>query len=258
VTIVTVASGDGVDEQVESQKFCKQCYKTIPKEARLCSHCNSYQDWRSWFSISGTVLALLTALVSVLGIATPAIIKVLHTPKSNAVLQAPSLDGTMLRIVATNSGDAPASLVRARIAGDYLAGATKIRLRNDGDAIIPPGSKLLTFDIVPLLDEDQSYAGSMEALTAVVSKKPMPPTSILLEVAQSDGASAELRFDLSDDNMFSLLRNNADRCSGISEPNFMNGCIGNGAPKEARAPGRPLQPSPRPKIKAKEPAMGEL
>lgn len=228
-----------MNEQDQSQMLCKQCSNAIPRGARLCSHCSSYQDWRSWFSVSNTVLALLTALVSVLGIATPAVINVLHSSKSEAILQAPSLDGTTLRIVAVNRGDAPASLIRARIDGEYLAGATKVRLRNDGDAIISPGSKLLTFDIIPLLDERQSYDGSLEAMSAVMSKKPLPATSVLLGLAQSDGAVSVLKFTLTDEDMFGLLRDNADRCSGIDKPNFTNGCIGNGLPVEGRAPNRP-------------------
>jgi hypothetical protein len=228
-----------MNEQDQSHVLCKQCCNAIPKGARLCSNCSSYQDWRGWFSVSSTVLALLTALASVLGIATPAVINVLHSPKSDAILQTPSLDGTTLRVVAINRGDAPASLIRARIDGEYLAGATKVRLRNDGDAIISPGSKLLTFDIIPLLDEKQSYDGSLQAMTAVVSGKPLPATSVLLGLAQSDGSVSVLTFTLTDEDMFRLLRGNSDRCSGVDKPDFTNGCIGNGAPAEGRAPSGP-------------------
>lgn len=228
-----------MNEEVNLPTLCKQCRNTIPEGALLCSHCGSYQDWRSTFSISSTVIALLTALVSVLGIATPAVINVLHVPRSDAVLQAPSIEGTTLRVVAVNRGDASASLIRARIDGEYLAGATKVRLRNDGDAIIPPGSKLLVFDIIPLLDEDQSYAGSLEAIQAIASKKPLPATSVLLGLEQSDGTVSVLRISLTDEDMFSLLRDNANRCSGVKSPDFTNGCIGNGVPADERGPGRP-------------------
>jgi len=126
----------------------------------------------------------------------------------------------------------------ARIDGEYLAGATKVRLRNDSDAIIPPGSKLLTFDIVPLLDEKQSYDESLEAMTAVISKKPLPTTSVLIGLTQSNGETSVLRFVLDDEDMFHLLRGNADRCSSVEKPNFTNGCVGNGTPAEKRAPSR--------------------
>lgn len=64
-------------EQDQSSVRCKQCCNDIPQRALLCSECGSYQDWRGWFSVSSTVLALLTALLSVLGIVTPVIINAL-------------------------------------------------------------------------------------------------------------------------------------------------------------------------------------
>ncbi len=218
-------------EEDPTQSLCKECRNPIPYRARLCSHCNSYQDWRGLFSISTITLALMTALISVIGAVSPAVINMLYPPRSKASLQMPSLDGTTLRVVAINKGGAPASLIRARIDGDYLAAATKVRLRNDGDAIIPPGSKLLTFDVIPLLNEDQSYQGSLDALGAIVSKKHLPQTSVIFGLAHSDGSISVHKFPLSDNDMFNLLRENADRCSNISEPNFINGCIG--APEEA-------------------------
>lgn len=214
------------------EALCKQCHNPIPVGAKLCSHCGSYQDWRSWFSISTTVLALLTALVSVLGIAIPAIKTVVHTPKSLATLESPSFEGVTLRVLALNKGDAPASLIRARIGGEYLAGATKVRLRDEANAIIPPGTKLFIFDIVPLLDEGQSYQKSLEVMQAVLSKTPLPPTFVLIGVAQSDGTVGVLKVPLRDEDMFRLLRDNADRCSSIDKPSFSNGCIGYGEPPE--------------------------
>ncbi len=216
----------------QTTTFCKQCQLPIPREARLCSHCASYQDWRRWFSISNTTLALLAALVSIVGIVAPTIHSVFHVPRSEAILTTPSLDGTTLRIIAINRGDAPASLTAARISGDYLAPATKVKFRNDSDAIIPPGSKLITFDVIPLMDEDESYQKSINMIGFVLSNKPAPPTEILFRLAQSDGRYSFHGFKIQDEDMFRLLRSNADRCSGIKEPNFENGCAGSGAPIE--------------------------
>ena len=212
---------------------CRECGNVIADQAKLCSACNSYQDWRRFFPFSGVVLAMLTALVSVLTVAVPTLYKLVHTPRSAVTLENPSLDGTLLRVVAVNRGDAPAVVYSAKIQGDYLAGATKVRLRNDSEAIIPPGSKQLIFDVIPLLDEDQSYQGSLEALTATLSKKPLPQTSIAIGVTQSDGQLTGMIYHLSDNDMFLLMRENADRCSAVDKPNFLNGCIGNGSPDEA-------------------------
>lgn len=218
---------------------CKQCGEPIPTGARLCSHCHSYQDWRGWLPISPIVLALLTALVSLLPNAVSAIKTAICTPKSQATLKFAALDGTTLRVLAINKGDAPAALIHAGIKGEYLAGATKVRLRDDADAIIPPGSRLLTFKIIPLLDEDQFYSRSIEAMQAVYSKKPLPPTLVVISIAQSDGRTSMLSVPISDEEMFQLLRDNADRCSAIDNPNFSNGCIGSGEPEDESAPEHP-------------------
>ncbi|MDG0806363.1 hypothetical protein PO856_003639 [Pectobacterium brasiliense] len=165
----SISSNQSLEEP--SSFLCKQCRYPIPNSARICSKCNSYQDWRSFVPFSNTALALLTALISVIGIAAPAFYTLVHTPRSKAVLTMPSVDGTTLRIIAINKGDAPASLIRAWVDSDYLAAATKVKLRSDSDAIIQPGNKLLTFDVVPLLDEEDSYRSSLEMLSYVIQKK---------------------------------------------------------------------------------------
>jgi len=224
---------DKSDVQVE---HCTQCRSEIPSGARLCSKCNSYQDWRSIIPFSNTALALLTALVSVIGIAAPAVYKVIHKPRSEAMLTMPSVDGTTLRVVAINRGDASASLTKAWVDSEYLAAATKVRLRNDSDAIIHPGSQLITFDIVPLLDEDDSYRSSLEMLTYVNQNIEPPRTEIRFHIYQSDGRFAVQAISLDAGQLFSLLRSNADRCSAVKVINFENGCIGRGTPPEERFP----------------------
>lgn len=216
------------DQQTHREAVCRQCREAIPEGARFCSHCHSYQDWRGWLPFSQTVLALLTALVSVVALSVPPIVKLIHTPRSGASLTAPSLDGTTLRIVAVNRGDAPAAFIHARMNSDYLAPATRIKLRNDADAIIPPGSKLLTFDIIPLLDEAASYNGSMEMMLTMVQKRPAPKTVISFEISQSDGRQEISVFPLDANDLFELLRANANRCSAVKNPDFLNGCIGYG------------------------------
>jgi hypothetical protein len=222
--------------EAEVTAYCKQCRHAIPAGALICATCNSYQNWRSLIPFSNTALALLTALVSTTAISAPALYKLVHTPRSEATLTMPSVDGTTLRVVAINEGDAPASIIKAWVSSDYLAGATKIRLRNDSDAILPPGSKLLKFDIVPLLDEDDSYRSSMEMIGYIIENKPAPRTEIRFHIRQSDGRFAVQAMSLDAGDLFTLLRANADRCSSIKEVSFDNGCIGRGMPPEERFP----------------------
>src|SRR5215467_12617372 len=63
-------------------KSCKVCGEDIKKEARKCTHCDSYQDWRANVGFSNTVLSLLVALCSVLTVAVPVILDTV-TPKNS-------------------------------------------------------------------------------------------------------------------------------------------------------------------------------
>src|SRR5258708_27102734 len=55
---------------------CIACSEEIQPGAKICTHCDQFQDWRRFFGISAPVLSLLVALVSVLSIAIPAILNV--------------------------------------------------------------------------------------------------------------------------------------------------------------------------------------
>ncbi|WP_230632106.1 hypothetical protein [Chromobacterium violaceum] len=190
--------------------------------------CKSYQNWRQRIPFSNMGVALVTSLISVAGIVVPHIYKVVHEPRSEATLMMPSVDGTTLRVVAVNRGDAPASLAKAWVVSQYLAPATKVRLRNDSEAIINPGSQLITFDIIPLLSEDESHSDSLEVLGNVINKKPSPRTEVRFHVMQSDGRYSVQAIPLDFEQLLALLRANADRCSTIKTANFENGCIGRG------------------------------
>ena len=207
---------------------CSQCRLEIPENAKFCTHCQSYQDWRRHFSVSSTVLALLTALVSVVSVTLPGFMHIFHTPASSMSDPIVTIEGTTIRVLVMNSGDAPGVFVRAFPKGDYLAGATKIRLRDEQKAVIAPGSNLLTFDVVPLLTQDQSYRNSLEMLQLIVVKKQAPETDIVFLFGESDGQSRVTRLPLDAEGLFGLMRANSDRCSAIKAPDFYNGCVGPG------------------------------
>ena len=61
---------------------CKVCKEEIKSGATICKICKGYQDWRGSLNLSGAVLGLLVALVSVLGFTAP-IFKDLLTPRNS-------------------------------------------------------------------------------------------------------------------------------------------------------------------------------
>ncbi len=187
------------------------------------------------FSISNTVLALLTALVSVLSIALPNLYGLLHRPKSDMSAPMISMEGTTVRLLVTNRGDAAGVFVRADVHSEYLAAATKVRLRDDQRAVISPGTNLLMFDIIPLLTQEESYRNSVEMIEVVLQNKEAPPTDIFFQFSDSDGYPIVARLSLDADKLFELMRANSDRCSAIKVADFYNGCIGPGAAPESAA-----------------------
>jgi predicted nucleic acid-binding Zn ribbon protein len=71
-----------VSPSATDTKPCKVCGEAIKKAARVCIHCNNYQDWRADINISSTVLSLLVALLSVLTVTVP-VVKDVFTPKNS-------------------------------------------------------------------------------------------------------------------------------------------------------------------------------
>jgi hypothetical protein len=144
--MTTPVSGNGRSPTSEDVS-CTQCALTIPRSAKLCSHCGSYQDWRGYLGISATVLALLTALVSVTATALPTIVNSLKDHRSRVVLSSPVLEGNRLRILATNQGDGIAT-----IRGAWLSVPDswwwKLRLTDADAALLSHGTKQIVFDLV--------------------------------------------------------------------------------------------------------------
>ncbi|UWQ15454.1 hypothetical protein K3556_06085 [Aliiroseovarius sp. M344] len=56
-------------DQAES-KLCVVCADSIPSQAIKCTRCQSYQNWRRHLSVGNSSLALLVALLAVIGPAT--------------------------------------------------------------------------------------------------------------------------------------------------------------------------------------------
>lgn len=229
------AGGTELTKQDSNQelKECIACGLLIPWKAQLCHNCNSYQDRRRWLSTSTTTLALLTAFVSVVGLVFPTIVGMFHTPQSKAHFSSFTVDGTSVRAVVTNSGDAPATFARAWTDGKVLAPATKIRLRGDDSSeLLAPGSTVLKFEIVPLLTEEQSYTLAMQGLKDGLKGIDKTKSVLNFALIQSDGTQTISAYEITGNDLFLILRANSDRCSAIEDKNHENGCIGSGSPDD--------------------------
>lgn len=126
------------------------CRKQIPHDAIICTECDSYQDWRRYFGVSGTILSLLVALISVLTVAVPVIRSGL-TPERSVVhcdvLRWNREAGTVA-VVVSNSGTRPAAVQTLSLTSNASHTANpKVVFRADfPEPILEPGKyRVLSF-----------------------------------------------------------------------------------------------------------------
>ncbi len=72
---------------------CPVCREPIYKGAKKCVRCSSMLGWRGWLGISETTLALLVALVSVLGATAPRIAGMFMRKYSDVHVDYPQVSG---------------------------------------------------------------------------------------------------------------------------------------------------------------------
>jgi len=132
-------------------KLCSACAEQIRKAAVKCRFCGSYQNWRSRLADSSIILALLVALVSVIGSTAPVVLG-LFKPKTAAFrLSPPTFSEGAVSLTASNVGSLPARLLDAAITIPQKRGAQPyiFILDADGtaaDQTVGPGdAKILTF-----------------------------------------------------------------------------------------------------------------
>jgi hypothetical protein len=94
---------------------CRVCREPVRQGARKCIHCNSVLDWRGWLGISETALALLVALLSVIGATAPRVIELLKPKFSNLKVSVRQVYGQNLELLATNQGNQNSVLLSAEI-----------------------------------------------------------------------------------------------------------------------------------------------
>jgi hypothetical protein len=98
-------------------KLCATCGALMPGKAIKCTKCDSFQNWYNRITVSTTVLALLTALISVAGATLPNLWSWYRSGNSHvSVSFAHDDDQGGLFLAATNDGDRIGSVADVAIA----------------------------------------------------------------------------------------------------------------------------------------------
>ena len=89
---------------------CKLCKEEIKKNAIVCVHCGSYQNWKRYLNFSSILLSLVIAGFTVFGFTYPYLKEKLQPPKTElkATLMGTSKD--YLYLLVSNTGNRPGSI----------------------------------------------------------------------------------------------------------------------------------------------------
>src|SRR5882724_7238207 len=122
-------------------RLCILCREQIPSGAKICTKCDSYQDWRRYFGVSSTVLSLLVALVSVLTVAVPVVRNALTPDRSDVRCSVLEWSAGGVTLVVSNRGVRPAILKNLRLKPVTSTGReTNIIFAADfADPLLEPG-----------------------------------------------------------------------------------------------------------------------
>lgn len=105
----------------EATKRCIQCAHEIPADAKKCKDCSSYQNWRRHLTLGQNLLTLVLAVLTVLGILGPFVLKLVERFQVTVVaheIAGGSVPGqeTIERFVFfSNPGTKPAFVVSAKL-----------------------------------------------------------------------------------------------------------------------------------------------
>jgi hypothetical protein len=120
--VMTVESPAPARSEVKEpeEKPCRMCAFPMPFHAHKCTKCDAFSGWRRLLPVSATVLSLLIALFSVVGIVLPKIIDTLNAGSSVTVRvvgdrQAQDQQPGVILVSAANTGRQPGLVQSARL-----------------------------------------------------------------------------------------------------------------------------------------------
>ncbi len=69
-----------VEYLIDGTRRCWACAEPLKAHQDFCTECKQWQNWRRYTVFSATILALMTALLSVLGIVSPILSRLIYPP----------------------------------------------------------------------------------------------------------------------------------------------------------------------------------
>lgn len=100
---------------VASTVPCPMCREPVDPKARLCRHCKSDLTWRRHISISSTTIAMITALIAVLGTVGPAAKRMFMPSDASISATLVGSDRNGVTMLLQNAGGKAGTVSRAHV-----------------------------------------------------------------------------------------------------------------------------------------------
>lgn len=92
--------------EIEDVK-CSTCFKQVPKGAKKCTHCGTFQNWRRYLDFGKNFLALMIAFISVITVLVTQLKSVSEKDVSNAYVEAFIMNSNGISLITSNTGNVP-------------------------------------------------------------------------------------------------------------------------------------------------------
>jgi hypothetical protein len=150
------ADGPEAPTPAAATKACRICGEDIKLSAIKCTHCDSYQDWRSSLTFSSTILSLLVALIAVLTAALPVVTREFSTKHSRILFSYLWASSEYVSVLSSNSGNSHGAVHSAWLLVDEQPriALAIVGLAFDGVELIPENKNVLInfYPITPPAD----------------------------------------------------------------------------------------------------------
>jgi predicted nucleic acid-binding Zn ribbon protein len=139
-------------DNAEELTFCPICRKPIPNDARKCTECDSYLDWRRFLGVGQTSLALLIALISVISTTAPSFYEWLSADYSKLHAETRQVYREKLELFVSNQGNQIGRLVSVSLGATTQSGKMlnpiTLEVAHDGQ-ILPKAATVVHLTVHP-------------------------------------------------------------------------------------------------------------
>jgi hypothetical protein len=195
----------------EKRVACPVCGELIASRAQKCVHCCSELTWRKYLTFSNTSLALVTALIAVVGATAPAI-HTLLTPKNSAMranFSGADPDGKTISVLVSNDGRRTGAVNRLALTvdfGDHRGMNIEPRTKDDTAIFVDPEKTIgVTFYFANATIQMKSADSIKDLSSAAIAEERLlkSTTTIWVRFVDSTGHVSDQPLSLSNSGLSS-------------------------------------------------------